>query len=265
MDNLNATVTLSRLSDIMTRLRSEDGCPWDRQQSHESLVPYLIEEAYELIEAIDAKDPAAIRDELGDVLLQVVFHARILQENGHSDLAEVAEAISEKLIRRHPHVFACECTAYPEELHIQWDQIKKQEHARAGKPRATLDGIPSQLPSLMKAAKLASKAHRAGFVCLENAQGLSGVEIRLKNLREAIESEKEQDLEGLYGELLFEMANIGRTIHVDAENALRKSLGRFIQRFEKMEQLLAEIDTTLKDTTAERQRELWLRTLEAKE
>lgn len=247
----------------MDCLRDPDhGCPWDLKQSLTKLKPYLIEECYEALDAIeslgvaadalpeqiragvdaDANAIAAHRDELGDVLLQVVFQARIAKELGWYDADDVATAIADKMIRRHPHVFALDDAATPElttarEVLDQWQVIKDAE--RAEKPKASvLDGVPRHLPSLLRGQKLGEKAARTGFDWPNSTGALEKVDEELAELREAIASGDEAHIEEELGDVLFALASVARKVGVDAEQATHSTLAKFIHRFAHIENQL---------------------------
>lgn len=222
-DNGNPLATqapLDRLLDIMARLRSPGGCPWDAEQTPESLKPYIVEEAYEVLEAIDRGQPAAIRDELGDLLLQVVFLARIFEERQTFGMAEVINAIADKLIRRHPHVFAGTPVGDAKMLAVQWDTIKRRENHKSGAPSNPLAELPRHLPALQKARKLAEKT-----VLIENggkpAPLLAKATEQFALLREGLDQGRRNQWEEHLGELLFTLAGLGATLNLDAEDILR--------------------------------------------
>ncbi len=229
------------LLSIMARLRAPDGCPWDREQSHESILACLIEESYEFVDAVERKDLPNMREELGDVLLQVVFHAQMAQEAGTFDINGVIHDISEKLIRRHPHVFAA--TAGVDTAHkvaTQWDAIKKIE--KQGKPdpvESLLGDLPRSLPPLHKAMKISKRAVKAGFEWPD----WRGVAAKVREELEEFEAEAKADtvdreaLELELGDLLFSVVNLGRYLKLDPERALARTNAKFVKRFEAMEAL----------------------------
>ena len=230
---------------VMQRLRGPDGCPWDREQTHGTLARHLLEEAHEAIEAIDAGDLDALRDELGDVLLQVVFHAEMARQEGAFDADDVAEGIVRKLIRRHPHVFGDVEVASASEVLVNWERIKEREKADRGEaPRRGVDEeIPATLPALARAAKVQRRAAGSGFDWRGPEAALEGVRAELGELeRELAEaegpagasSEARGRAEGALGDLLFAAAALGRRLGVDPETALRKATRRFSDRFERV-------------------------------
>lgn len=225
---------IAQLRSIVARLRAPDGCPWDREQTHATLRPGLIEEAYEVIEAINRGDDANLREELGDLLLQVVFHAQIAQEEGRFDFDAVAREISEKLVRRHPHVFAEGKCADSDEVLKQWDEIKRAE--KGLQQTSLLDGITGGLPALMRAEKIQKKAARVGFdwdavapVIAKVREELAEVEAELGGRPERLEDE--------LGDLLFSVVNLARKLKIDSEVALHRATDKFSSRFREIESL----------------------------
>lgn len=222
---------LYRLVEVMKRLRSEHGCPWDREQTHETLKPYLLEEAYEVLNAIDSKDDTHLMEELGDLLLQIVFHAQLAAEEGRFTIDDVARSIVNKLVRRHPHVFSDVKVKNAQEVLKNWEQIKKDE----GK-KSVLDGIPEHLPALLKARRVQEKAKRVGF----DWDSVDGVVEKLveeiKELIEAVGKGKVQDAEEEFGDILFSLVNISRFLGIDAEDSLRKTINKFMKRFYYIEE-----------------------------
>ena len=248
---------------IMARLRADDGCPWDREQTHETLKPYLIEEAYELIDAIDVNDDDGIKDELGDVLLQVVFHSQIAEDEGRFDYADVVRNVCDKLIRRHPHVFDTATVEDAEGVVKQWGQIKKEENKKKEYGRqSALDGIPNHLPALAKATQIQRKAAQLSFEWPEVAGVLDKIEEEIAELREAIESGDQDAVQDEIGDLFFAMVNLSRFEKVDAEEALRRSCRKFDRRFRHIEERVSAADKEFHDFTLDELEEFWV---EAKE
>jgi len=240
---------LTALLQLMAKLRDpQSGCPWDVKQDFASIAPYTIEEAYEVADAIDRGDPVKLRDELGDLLFQVVFHAQMAQERGWFDFGAVADGIREKLVRRHPHLFAGAALA-PEDLVRVWEEQKAQERAAAMRPAAgasaVLAGVPRALPALTRAAKLGRRAARVGFDWPDAQAVHSKVLEELGEIDEALESDTAggesapavQALAGELGDLLFAIVNWSRHLHIDAETALRAANAKFERRFACMESL----------------------------
>jgi MazG family protein len=241
---------LARLLAIMARLRDpERGCPWDLEQDFASIAPYTIEEAYEVAEAIAQHDMAALRDELGDLLLQVVFHARMAEEAGHFAFADVARAISDKMIRRHPHVFGSVEMRTAEAQTVAWEALKagerraKAEAIGADTPEkhSALDGVGLALPALTRAAKIQGRAARVGFDWPTITPVLDKIEEEIDELREELQADGEKArLEDEAGDLLFAVVNLVRHLKIDPETALRKATAKFERRFRRIEERLAE-------------------------
>jgi len=242
---------IDRLKQIVERLRSPDGCPWDREQTHASLKPHIIEECYELIDAIDDQDDQGMQEELGDVLLQVVLHAQMASEEGRFDFDSVAEVISEKLIRRHPHVFGDTKLATSDAVLKQWDAIKRGEKTDR---ESALDGVPSGLPGLARAQKMQSKAGRAGFDWPDAQGSLEKVKEEIREIEQAGTSEK---LAEELGDLLFSVVNFARKSKLDAEELLQAANRKFSDRFRKMETLAASRGLNFSSLTLSEMDQLW--------
>ncbi|HAN95849.1 MAG: nucleoside triphosphate pyrophosphohydrolase [Limnochordia bacterium] len=246
----------SNLVNIVAKLRSPEGCPWDRAQTHTSLKRFLLEEAYELLEAIDAGDPQAMKDELGDVLLQVLLHAQIAAENGQFSMDDVITNLSEKLVRRHPHVFGQVSAETPEEVMVNWEAIKRRE--KAGSQRTSvLDGVPKELPALMRAEKIQKKAAKVGFDWDHTWEVVEKVKEEFKELEEAAAAGQQAELEEELGDLLFAVVNLARFIKVDPEFALQKATAKFIERFHLLESYAQEADLDLAELDLDGLNELW--------
>ncbi len=229
--------TFSELVAIMARLRGPDGCPWDRKQTHATLRPYLLEEAYEALEAIDAADDAELCEELGDVLLQVVFHAQIAAEEGRFDIEAVGQAIVDKLVRRHPHVFDDASADGADEVLLRWEQIKKQERREQGKAAPSLlEGIPKHLPALMRAHRVQAHVAQQGFDWDDIDGALDKVEEEFAEVRRAWEQGKAAAVEEEFGDLLFSLVNASRFLKVEPEQALRRAVAKFEHRFRALEE-----------------------------
>jgi len=249
-----------RLLAIMARLRDpEGGCPWDLKQDFLSLIPYTLEEAYEVADAVERGDFADLREELGDLLLQVAFHARLAEEQALFDFEDVAAAIGDKLVRRHPHVFArVEFSSDEERLHF-WENSKLEEkRERTGEEaEGALSGVAASLPALMRAQKLQKRAARHGFDWPEVGPVFAKVEEELEETREAFQSGDRQHIEEEVGDLLFVAVNLARHLGVDAETALRASNGKFTRRFGHVEQSLKQRNRAMVETSAEELDGLW--------
>ncbi len=228
---------IERLRRIMDRLRGEEGCPWDREQTLASLRTYLVEETYEVLEAIDSGDLPALREELGDLLFQIVFLARIAQEGGHFDLESILQGVGDKIVRRHPHVFGEGRLDSSEQVLQQWEQIKEQE--RRGRPGSTMfAGVPKHLPALLKALRVSSKAARVGFDWPDRDGLWSKVEEEKAELAEALRDGDGDRVAEELGDLLFTLANVARVEHLDPEQALQDANRKFLERFRYVEEAL---------------------------
>jgi tetrapyrrole methylase family protein/MazG family protein/ATP diphosphatase len=232
---------LDRLREVMARLRDpEGGCPWDREQTFATVAPYTVEEAYEVADAIERGDLGDLKEELGDLLLQVVFHARMAEEQAAFDFDDVAQAIVDKMIRRHPHVFAAQTYKDLQEQTSAWEAIKAQE--RAGKNRASslLDDVPAGLPGMTRAVKLTKRAARVGFDWPSAAQVIDKLREELAELEVEIAANDLEKAREELGDLLFVCANLARKLDVDPEDAVRAANAKFARRFAYIERRLAE-------------------------
>jgi tetrapyrrole methylase family protein/MazG family protein len=261
----------------MARLRAPGGCPWDRKQTHESLKPYLLEEAYEVLETIDQKDAASLREELGDLLLQVLFHAQIGSEAGAFTIDQILETLAEKLIRRHPHVFGNaeqSGASTAEEVLHRWEEIKRTERTRADVskpdsakpgPGSSLEGVPKTLPALLRAYQIQARASRVGFDWPHTADGVEQViekiEEEIGELTEALQAERSDGerhrVEAEFGDLLFALVNLSRLLKVNPEEALRKATNRFAERFRYIEAQAARTGRPLDQLTLAEMDALW--------
>jgi len=266
---MEASNDINRLLEIMAALRQpETGCPWDIVQTFETIKPYTIEEAYEVADAIERKDPDDLCEELGDLLLQVVFHARIAEEQGLFSFGDVVEAISRKMIRRHPHVFARSDADTPEAVKAQWDTIKQQEKAerlarRAARGSAAdpdtgyLGSVQRSFPALTEALKLQERAAKVGFDWSEAAPILDKIEEEIGELREALAGNEPDKVKDELGDLIFALVNIGRHVGAEPEQALRGTNTKFRNRFSYIETSLHASGETLEAAPLERMEELW--------
>ena len=253
----------------MARLRAQDGCPWDRKQTHESLKPYLIEESYEVLEAIDQQHIPHLREELGDLLLQVLFHGQIGSEAGTFTVTDVIDTLADKLVRRHPHVFAR--TDNPNEpstadqVLSRWEDIKKEERKQQGKTESALDGVPKTLPALLRAYQVQARASRVGFDWSEKLQVLDKLDEEWAELREAMTapvegsptSDQQSAIEAELGDVLFTVVNLSRFLKVNPEEALRKTINRFTDRFHFIEGAANTSGRSLHQLTLTEMDQLW--------
>ena len=241
----------------MARLRGPDGCPWDREQSLASLRPYVLEETYEVLEAIDAGDPREHCEELGDLLLQIVFQAQLAKEAGQFSFEDVAEAIADKLVSRHPHVFGNVEVKDAEGVLKQWAELKRKEKQARGGGKSVLEGVPREMPALARADRLTEKASRIGFDWPDATGARDKVAEELRELDEAVASGNRPAIEHELGDLLFAVANLSRKLQIAPEEALRGAVRRFIQRFEHVERGLARRGVPPGQATLAQMDELW--------
>lgn len=220
---------------IMSRLRSGHGCPWDREQTRQSLKASLIEEAYEVIEAIDSGDRRALTEELGDLLLQVVFHAQIGTERDEFTMADILRGLCDKMVSRHPHVFGDASVGTPEEALVQWERLKREEEGKAGRRRSVLDGVPRALPALIRAQRLQGKAARVNFDWPDAQSAWAKVDEELRETSEALATADPGRLREEIGDLLFSLVNVARLSSLDAESTLDAAIEKFRHRFAAME------------------------------
>ncbi|NNU80480.1 nucleoside triphosphate pyrophosphohydrolase [Halovulum dunhuangense] len=249
---------MARLVAIMARLRDpEGGCPWDIEQTYASIAPYTIEEAYEVADAIERSAFGELRGELGDLLLQVVYHARMAEEDGLFDFDAVAGDVAEKMIRRHPHVFGDESRDKSAEQQVQdWEKIKAAERAGAG-PAGVLDGVALGLPALLRALKLQKRAARVGFDWTDRRDVLAKIVEEAHELAEVSEGTDPDRIEDEFGDLLFVMVNLGRHLGVDPEAALRRTNAKFTRRFAAIEAALEAEGRTPSDASLAEMDALW--------
>ena len=254
----------SRLVEIMSILRGENGCPWDREQSHKSLRQHLLEEAYEVIETIDKERYDELAGELGDLLLQVVFHAQMASEEGRFDIHDVIQEINEKLIRRHPHVFGDAEINSAEEQVTHWEQLKLTHEGK----KSAIDGVPKQLPALLRAFRMQKKASTVGFDWPEIQGVLDKIEEdvepvwhkvaeEFEELREACTKSDEKKIEEEFGDLLFSLVNLSRFLKVNPEDALRMTIEKFYSRFRQVEQEFGKQGKAMRGATLEEMDEVW--------
>lgn len=261
-ENHPETLTLGarfeRLVAIMARLRAPGGCPWDREQNFDSIKPYTLEETYEVLEAIDRRDYAGLCEELGDFMLQAVFYAQIAQEEGHFSIADSLDAINEKLVRRHPHIFSDGDAKTSDQVLKRWEEIKAVEKSERGKvPKGRLDGIPRALPALMEGLKISQKAAKTGFEWPDFDQVLEKFHEETAELAEARARGSQDEIEDELGDLLFTVVNMARWLNVDPEQALRRTNSKFRARFAHVEHALAAQGKTLEQSTLEEMETLW--------
>lgn len=246
-----------RLVEIMQRLLAPDGCPWDREQTLQTLEPFLIEEAYEVLEAIDAGDPREHCDELGDLLFQIVFQAELRAREDRFGIDDVVQAIANKLIRRHPHVFADVSVKDSEEVVANWDMLKAKEHAEKGVKRRALDGVPLALPALLRAQRLGEKAAAVGFDWPDVAGVREKVDEELREIDQAIAGGNREHIAHEIGDLLLAISRLAAKLDIAPEDALRSALRRFQSRFEAMESRVIERGGKVGETPLEELDRIW--------
>jgi tetrapyrrole methylase family protein / MazG family protein len=239
---------IEAIFEVVARLRAPDGCPWDREQTHESLRPYLLEETYELLEAIDSGDDAKIKEELGDLLLQVAMHAEIAASEGRFDAAEVSESVATKMVARHPHVFGTTSVANAEEVLRNWEHQKAHEARKAGREESVVDRVPATLPALAWALGLQKRAARVGFDYASPNQAADSIAEEARELAAATDAEQAFNE---MGDLLFAVVALARRLKVNPEDALRVAGRRFRDRFSRTEAALREEGKTFRDLDSE--------------
>ncbi len=258
MSSESAGEKFERLVAIMARLRAPGGCPWDLEQSFDSIKPYLLEETYEVMAAIDARDWPELAEELGDLILQPVFFAQMASEEGRFRIEDSLDAIIEKLIRRHPHIFGDSKADTSEAVLKRWNEIKLEEKkAKKQQPQLLLESIPAAMPALVEAQQLSSRAAGVGFDWQNPEQVLDKLNEELKELAEARVSSTQAEIEGEIGDLFFVLVNLARLLKVDPEQALRKTNRKFRHRFGYVERELAGQGKTLRDSSVAEMEELW--------
>lgn len=246
---------VSKLQEIVARLRAPDGCPWDREQTHESLRAALVEECYEVVEAIEKSDDTNLREELGDLLLHVVMHAHMGGERQAFTFDEVVDGICEKLIRRHPHVFGDTKADNTGAVLLQWEQIKRAE--KGDESASILQGLPAALPSLLRAQNAQKKAARVGFDWPEIEPVYEKINEEVAELREAVASGQREHVEEELGDLLFSVVNLSRKLKVDAETSLAASTRKFIHRFQAVETVLRKRGVNIEDASLAEMDAIW--------
>ena len=248
--------SLSKLIKITDTLMGEDGCPWDKVQTRESLKPYLVEETYEVLDALDANDPEKIKDELGDLLYQILFHSKISSLKGEFDFRDVIDNLSEKMVRRHPHVFKEGELNTPDQVVKQWEEIKRNEKNQANQ-KSILDNIPKNLPSLLRAQKLQKKAAKEGFDWDQINDVFDKLDEEIAEFKEAVLKKKSADIQNEIGDIIFVITNIAKCYKIDAEEALRSTNNKFIKRFQYIEQKIEAKGKALKDSPLEEMERYW--------
>ena len=250
------SAAFKKLTEIVDTLMGDNGCPWDKVQTRESLKPYLVEETYETLEALDSNNPEEIKEELGDLLYQVLFHAKISENKNEFNITDVVESISDKMVHRHPHVFKEENLETPEEVVTQWEEIKSKEKGKENR-KSVLDGIPPHLPGLLRAQKLQKKAAKHGFDWDKIDDVFDKLDEEVAEFKEAVLSGKEIEMTAELGDIIFVLVNIAKFKKIDAEEALRATNNKFIKRFQHIEAKVAKCGKTLKKTSLEELEKYW--------
>ncbi len=247
------------LLTLMARLRGEGGCPWDREQTRQSLKPYLVEEAYEVLEAIDHGSLGDLVEELGDLLFQVVFHCQLASERGEFDMAQVLDRLSDKMTRRHPHVFGDGAVADAGEALAQWERIKGDEAGHDGRPRSALDGVPRRLPALLRAQRTQVKAARVGFDWPRWEGAWTKVQEEMAEVDRALATDDVAGVAAELGDLLFAMVNVARLRGLDAEDCLRQATDKFTRRFRHVEEEMKAGGRQVDESRLEDLDQAWIR------
>ncbi len=243
------------LVSVMKKLRSEKGCPWDREQTHSTLKKYLVEESAELMDAIDDDDKEGICEELGDLLMHIVFHSQIAAENGHFDFDDVARIITEKMVRRHPHVFSDRKAENSDDVVKLWDDIKKKEKSSRN---SLMDGVPRHLPSLLRAHEIQRKAAKVGFDWSNSQQILEKIDEEIAELKEAVRKGNESEINDEIGDLLFSVVNLARFRKAEsAEDIMARTIQKFERRFRYIEEKLSGKGKSPEDSSIDEMEKLW--------
>jgi tetrapyrrole methylase family protein / MazG family protein len=246
-----------RLLDLMHRLRGPAGCPWDREQTPSSLKPYLVEEAYEVLEAIESGEAGALREELGDLLLQVLFHTEIAAERGEFAMADVLTRLIDKMVSRHPHVFGDSTAQTSREVVLQWEAIKQREAEARGRPRSLIDGVPRALPALLRAQRVQGKAARVNFDWPDSRAAWAKVEEEVQEAAAALAEGHRDRLQEELGDVLFSLVNVARLSDLDAEDVLQRATEKFRRRFTTMESELSTRGKSVTSVSSEELEQSW--------
>jgi MazG family protein len=246
-----------RLLDLMHRLRGPAGCPWDREQTPTSLKPYLVEEAYEVLEAIEAGEAGALREELGDLLLQILFHTEIAAEHGEFAMTDVLAGLVDKLVSRHPHVFGDATARTAGDVALQWEAIKQREAAAQGRPRSVIDGVPRALPALLRAQRIQSKAARVNFDWPDARAAWAKVEEEVQEAGAALAEGQPERVQEELGDVLFSLVNVARLSALDAEDVLQRAIEKFRRRFTTMESALSARGKSVTSVSTEELEQSW--------
>lgn len=252
-----AGALFERLLDLMARLRGPNGCPWDREQTRASLKAYLLEEAYEVLEAIDSGEVAALQEELGDLLFQVVFHARVAEERGEFSMEDLLQRLTEKMVSRHPHVFGDAPIATAAEALRQWEMLKQRESEHNGRRRSVIGGVPRALPSLLRVQRLQTKAAGVNFDWPDARSAWEKVREEMNEVGQVIASGDQERIREELGDVLFSLVNVARLSSINAEDALHAAAEKFRHRFEEMEAALSVQGKSIDSVTRDEIERLW--------
>ncbi|MFA5072356.1 MAG: nucleoside triphosphate pyrophosphohydrolase [Nitrospirota bacterium] len=244
------------LIELMEKLRGPDGCPWDRKQTTNSITPFLVEECYEVVDAIEEGQPDKIKEELGDLLFQIIFHARIAEEQGQFTINNVIDASIEKMTRRHPHVFGDVRLDTDKEVLANWEEIKKKEKGHE-KRKSLLEGVPKNLPALLRAQSLQARAARVGFDWNHIDEALPKLDEEMREFKESLKQEDASGIEEELGDVFFMLVNVSRFLSINPEEALRKTISKFIHRFRYIEEHAENAGKSLSDMTLDEMETLW--------
>jgi tetrapyrrole methylase family protein/MazG family protein len=244
------------LVELIAKLRGPEGCPWDRKQTTESLKPFLIEECYEVVDALDEGSPDKVKEELGDLLFQILFQARIAEEQGQFTIRDVIAVNVEKMMRRHPHVFGDAQLSTDKEILENWEELKKKEKGYEDR-KSILEGVPRRLPSLLRAHSLQERAARVGFDWSRIDEALPKLDEEMAEFKESLKKKDAGGIEEELGDIFFMLVNIARFLGVNPENALRKTISKFIYRFRHIEEHAAKTGKSLNDMTLDEMEKLW--------
>jgi MazG family protein len=247
----------SKLVEILRALRAPDGCQWDRAQTSKSLLPYMIEETYETIEAAEAEEHAKLREELGDLLLHILFQAEIAEEKKQFDIGDVIEAVTNKMIERHPHVFGDKRNLTPDQVRENWEKVKLQSRQNNNSKKTVLSGVPKTMPALLKAFRVQEKAAQFGFDWENPEDVFAKIDEELGEFKEALEQNDIPAIKDELGDLLFSLVNFARHINAEPETCLNGTIAKFTDRFDKMERALAEEGISLKEATLDQMEARW--------
>jgi tetrapyrrole methylase family protein / MazG family protein len=249
--------SFSRLVEILKALRAPGGCNWDRAQTSESLLPYMIEETYEAVEAAETEDHAKLKEELGDILLHIVFQAEIAEEKGQFSIEDVVATVTKKMIERHPHVFGTREDLTPEQVRENWEAVKMQKRQPKENGKTVLSGVPKTMPALLKAYRVQEKAAQFGFDWERPEEVFAKIDEELAEFKEALAKEDTAAIKDELGDLLFSLVNFARHIQAEPEGCLNGTIRKFTDRFDKMEKALLAEGLTLKQATLERMEYQW--------